>query len=81
MLAKKSLEEGLRPFEGKGVSLNIGVPCIVSLDKRRVRFKACIKYIGHLDGVSRYHWASSRHFADAVIIVERALGGGRGGRL
>jgi hypothetical protein len=35
------------------MELNVGVPCIVLLSGKRARFKAAIKYVGHLANVSR----------------------------
>jgi hypothetical protein len=36
------------------VALNVGIPCIVSLEKKRARFRANVKYIGHMRGVSGF---------------------------
>ena len=49
---KKEITDGSKPFQGPAVALNIGIPCIVSLKTKRARFKALIKYIGHMEGVS-----------------------------
>ncbi|OCF59112.1 hypothetical protein L486_03613 [Kwoniella mangroviensis CBS 10435] len=42
-----------KPWTGPGVVLNIGIPCIVSHlhpnGRSRLRFQACIRYIGHMD--------------------------------
>jgi hypothetical protein len=48
----RPIPEGVKRFAGAGVELNVGVPCIVFLASRRARFKAAIKYIGHVAGVS-----------------------------
>jgi hypothetical protein len=50
---ERALPDGVKRFTGAGVELNVGVPCIVFLANRRARFKAAIKYIGHVAGVSR----------------------------
>jgi len=49
---QRAIPEGVERFSGAGVELNVGVPCIVFLASRRARFKAAIKYIGHIAGVS-----------------------------
>lgn len=36
------------PFSGRGVSLHVGIPCIVALTSRRARFRANAKYLGTL---------------------------------
>ncbi|WRT65051.1 uncharacterized protein IL334_001993 [Kwoniella shivajii] len=36
------------PWDGPGLILNIGIPCISSLAGSRTRFKASIRYIGHM---------------------------------
>ncbi|RXK42234.1 hypothetical protein M231_00592 [Tremella mesenterica] len=44
------ITEGTTPFSGPGISLHVGIPCIVSLTTKRARFKAQVKYIGTLVG-------------------------------
>jgi hypothetical protein len=48
------LPEGVKAFKGPGISLKVGIPCIVNLnmDGRRGRFKARVKYIGFMAQVS-----------------------------
>jgi len=41
------------PFKpGNGVQLHVGIPCIVTLSQRRARFRANVKYLGHLPNES-----------------------------
>lgn len=46
------IPDGSVPFAGPGVALRQGIGCIVSLEKKRARFRAMIKYIGLLEDVS-----------------------------
>ena len=41
----------LRTAHPPGISLNIGVPCIISVGPKRPRSRALIKYIGHISSV------------------------------
>lgn len=43
-------DDANKPFDGAGVSLHIGVPCIVTLSSRRARFRANVKYLGRMKG-------------------------------
>lgn len=36
------------PYSGPGVSLHVGIPCIVTLSSRRARFRANVKYLGRM---------------------------------
>lgn len=52
-LPKVHVDDGMKPLQAEhGVTLGIGIPCIVSLQKKRARFKAFARYIGRLEGVS-----------------------------
>jgi hypothetical protein len=53
ILSALTIPDGSEPFHGPGVALRQGIGCIVSLDKKRARFRAMIKYIGLLKDVSR----------------------------
>lgn len=47
------VDDGLKPLPtSQGVALDVGIPCIVSLQKKRARFKAFARYIGRVEGVS-----------------------------
>jgi hypothetical protein len=46
------IQEGLVAWTGPGMELRQGIGCIVSLDTKRARFRAMIKYIGLLKDVS-----------------------------
>lgn len=35
-------------FDGRGVALHVGIPCIVTLSQRRARFRANVKYLGRM---------------------------------
>jgi hypothetical protein len=50
------LPEGVKPFTGPGISLKVGIPCIVNLNMegRRGRFKAQVKYIGFMADVGSF---------------------------
>ncbi|ORX34351.1 hypothetical protein BD324DRAFT_583444 [Kockovaella imperatae] len=54
-LPEKQAPEGTTPFQGRGVALRMGIPCIVSLKSKRARFRAMVKYIGHIQD-SRGPW-------------------------
>lgn len=43
---KLEVEDGNVPFKGSGVTLHVGIPCIVTLSTRRARFRANVKYLG-----------------------------------
>lgn len=51
-LPKLHIEDGSVPFTGLGIELRIGVPCIVSLERKRARFRAVVRYIGLMKDVS-----------------------------
>ena len=51
-LSALQITDGSAPFTGPGVALRQGIGCIVSLEKKRARFRAMIKYIGLLKDVS-----------------------------
>jgi hypothetical protein len=46
------IEDEYVPYSGKGISLHVGIPCIVTLSQRRVRFRANVKYLGRLEDES-----------------------------
>lgn len=45
---KIEINDGNTPFSGEGVSLQVGIPCIVTLSQRRARFRANVKYLGRM---------------------------------
>jgi hypothetical protein len=67
-----ALPAGVERFKGKGVELNVGVPCIVSLASKRARFRAAIKYIGQVAHVSCL--GPDRLQNDHFILTEQTRG-------
>jgi hypothetical protein len=47
-------------WAGPGLELRQGIGCIVSLDTKRARFRAVIKYIGLLKDVSAALWSEEQ---------------------
>lgn len=72
-----TITDGSKPFTGAGLSFSVGIPCIVSLSSKRARFKAQVKYIGHMRGVSS---SFQGYYSVLITSVSRSMGGHRSRR-
>lgn len=39
-------------FSDLGIELSVGIPCVVHYNENHIRFKALVRYIGYVQGVS-----------------------------
>ena len=51
-----------------GISLNIGIPCIISVGPKRPRSRASIKYIGHISSVSSHFGLAASSCVAALTV-------------
>nr|XP_019047493.1 hypothetical protein I302_04108 [Kwoniella bestiolae CBS 10118]OCF26423.1 hypothetical protein I302_04108 [Kwoniella bestiolae CBS 10118] len=71
-----------KSWTGPGITLNVGIPCIVSHllpnGRTRVRFQGSIRYIGHMDG-SKGPWIGVEGYGISKLGIKSLKDGCKGG--